>query len=175
MNHLLTNPIAIDVDLQKLQIDLYAQLESRWANKSIDGYGRVYRNNETPEYFSEQEGYVDTFLNDKIDASFSFIVSEESPTEDQYMFNNDVKVVFIVNLKSLFPAEQGRADQMAQRDAVELLRKISRQRYLITGVQTGLANVFSGFDISKITKDDLHPFHIFSVNTTLNFQVKDKC
>lgn len=175
MNHTRDNAVAIDSDIQKIQTDFYEALELRWPNKKLEGYGRVYKNGDIPEWYTDQKGYQDVFLDDNIDASFSFLSSEESATEDEYYFTNDVKVVVIVNLEKLFGSGEGRNDKMAERDAVELLRTISRKRYQITGTETGLDRIYSGYDISNITRDDLHPFHIFAVNMNLRYQIKDKC
>ena len=42
-------------------------------------------------------------------------------------------------------------------------------------IETGIDNVFSGFDTSKIRFDDMQPFHIFSVNGTVGYYLTQNC
>ena len=178
MNYTLTDTLGIDVAIQNVQTKLYTLLKNRWANKDIDGYGRVHDVNEVPRWFNiDTKDYEDVYLDDRISANFSFIPSASSDTDDGYAFVNDVKVVFIVNLETLFIDGVGRQDERAHRDALEALRTIMRAGGIseIDNVQVGIENVFRGFDQSLIKLDDMHPYHIFAVNVVLPYSLKDKC
>lgn len=178
MNYTLTTTIGIDHVIQSVQTDIYEWLTAVW-DYELDGYGRIYKNLKDgkyiPEYFIGDNEYKEVYFNDKVKGSFMFIVDEKNPTEDEMVYINDVKVVFMLNLGEIFPTETNRADSMAHRDAVQALRRFAFMKYSITGVETGVENVFRGFDTSKIDVIDIHPNHCFSVNLKLSYYLTDKC
>ena len=91
------------------------------------------------------------------------------------VFTNDVKIVFCMDLKKCLGGTD-RLDALAHRDTVELLRNIpSSGKYSITGYETGLERIFSGFSLKGIEKDDMHPTHIFAVSINLSYSLTDKC
>ncbi len=177
MNYTLTSTIGIDAAVLKTQEKLYELLSNRWKGKAIEGFGRVHTVDDCPKWFNTKSGdYDDVYLNDKVDANFSFITNPVSDTEDGYAFENSAKVVVITNLESLFNDGDGRQDERAHRDVIESLRVVQRLGWInITGIQTTIEEVFRGYNQDMIKFDDMQPYHIFAVAFDLFYNVKDKC
>lgn len=176
MNFLATSTIGIDTVIKEIQTDLYDALLDRWQG-SLDGYGRVYKTDTgtgvVPRYYISDNDYKDVYYDDSMSGVFFFLTEESSSTDDELLFENDTKVVFMVDLNQIIG--EGRQDELARRDAVEILREISFQKFTITGIDTGVTNVFNGLDFSKIRKADINPLHTFCVNIRLQYYLTDKC
>lgn len=179
MNNTITTTVGIDTVIQSIQTELYDSLVIDWVD-SIDAYGRVYKNinadNETtPQWYKGSDEYKDVYYNDSYACNYIFIDDDNHNTEDEVVFTTNVKVVFMVDLSRILPLEQGRADMVAQNKVVELLRENALGRFTVTGITKGLRNVFSGFKTDSIRFSDIHPFHCFSVNISLNYYLTEKC
>ncbi len=180
MNNILTSPIGIDAEIQSVQTDLYTLLIARWVN-SLDAYGRVYKNKDKnddtvyPQYINEDKSKSDVYYNDDFAGTFFFIDDDNHKSEDGFIFTSIVKCVFMVDLKKILSVSVDRADSEAQRDVVEFLRELSPGKFDIVEVQKGISNVFSGFNQEKIKDMDIQPFHCFSVNIKLSYNINDKC
>lgn len=180
MNNILTSPLGIDAEIQSVQTDLYTLLIARWVD-SLDAYGRVYKNKDEndgtvyPQYINKDKSKSDVYYNDDFAGTFFFIDSDSSESEDGFLFTSDVKCVFMVNLKKILPSSVDRADSEAQRDVIEFLRELSPGKFDIVEIQKGISNVFSGFNQEKIKDSDIQPFHCFSVNIKLSYNINDKC
>jgi len=176
MNFTTTSTVGIDTLIKSIQTDLYALLIERWVD-DIDGYGRVYRNDTekgvVPMFYVSENDYKDVFYDDSKSGQFFFLTSADSSTEDEYVYQNETKVVFMVDLTKIVGT--GRQDELARRDVVEFLREIAIERFQITGVETGVKNVFRGLNSEKVNKADINPLHTFSVNIKLNYYITDKC
>lgn len=177
MNNLTTNNTGIDTVLLSFQEDLYNSLVK--VLSSVDGYGRVYKNESkeggaVPEWWNETESrYKEMYLDSSKEVAFYFIVGENHESEDGSYFTAPLKVVFIINLSKL--NTPNRADAQAQKIAVSSIQKDVDIAFDINGIETGIDNVFSGFDTSKIRFDDMQPFHIFSVNGTVGYYLTQNC
>jgi len=190
MNNVLTSGEGLSSSIQSIQEELYSGLSNLWAG-DIEGFGKVYKNIENssddipkyyksskifiPEVFNSIKGnYEDVYYNDIKSCVFCFLVSDKDDTEDQVLFKNKVKVVFMIDLSKIYPSSNERQDSKAEKDAVGVLRDINGS-YIIGGIQRGIDNVFSEYTTNKIRFNDLHPFHVFSVNIELNYYLTDKC
>ncbi len=174
MNHTLSSTIGIDTVIQSVQSELYGLLDLRWEG-TINGYGRVQKNKQVPQWYAGGSEYEPVYYNDNVSGNFFFIEGESHPTEDEVIFTSEVKVAFMVNLNQIQPLETGRADSKVQRDAVEFLRRISDERFTITGLEKTVGKVFSGFDTSQIQFEDYHPTHCFAVVLKLSYYITDEC
>jgi len=176
MNFTTTSTIGIDTVIQSIQNELYSNLIVSWS-ENIDGYGRVYinkkQNENIAQYFIDEKDYKDVYVNDEKDAQFFFLTDENSTTEDEYVYKNKTKVVFIVNLKKVF--DSGRVDSKARVNVINFLRNIAYGRFQIEGYDTGVDNVFRGLNTDKLKKADLQPFHVFSINIDLNYYLDEVC
>ena len=176
MLYTIEESIGIDAVIDSVKDDLYERLGAKFPNARIDGYGRIYRNEKKdfgviPEYRIGQNEYIDVFLDDTKDITYSFIASENSDTDDEFIFQNEVKVVFFVNLNKVFGSY---LDQKMHSEVVSMLRNIFYGRYEITGVQTGIDNVWNGFYRENISNADMAPWHCFAVVTNVYFNL-NKC
>lgn len=181
MNNTLSTTVGIDTLIQSIQSDLYSRLTALWLD-DIDGYGRVYKNIDhdsnvtVPQWFnSDSMDYKDVNYNDKVSGTFMFIDDDSHDSEDGQVFTADVKCVFMVDLKKIFPAVTERADAKAQNDVAEYLFSIAGGRFSVTGIEKGLKNVFNGFDTSKILNTDIQPKHCFSINLKVNYYLTQNC
>lgn len=179
MNNTVSTTVGIDTVIKSLQEDIYSELQNSWKG-IIQGYGRVYRNVNNygtfkPSWFLGVKDYEDVYYNDNFSCMFCFIDSENHKTDDGFVFNSDVRVVFMVDLNRIIPTESGRADMEAQNDVVNTLRNYNYGRYEIKGIVKGLKNVFQGFDTSGIKFSDMQPYHCFGVDLKLNYEITDKC
>lgn len=170
MNNTITNPKGIDAAIQKLQTFIHDRLT--WTE--IDVYGRVYRNpskkkGTVPEAYISDNEYRDVLTNDKKTATIFFIEDDKHETKEGIRFTNKVKIVFMVNLEKAFPNVAHRADMEAEMEAIELTR--SRLGFSITEIDKGIDAVFQGFNTDGIKLNDMQPYHVFSVNGILTYQV----
>jgi len=190
MNNLLTSAEGLSLAIQSIQEELYDALPDFWSG-DIEGFGKVYKNiensfNDIPTYYksakifipevynSNTGNYEDVYYNDRKSCVFCFLISDKDETEDQILFKNKVKVVFMVDLKKIYPSEKERQDAKAQKDVIDILRNINGS-YEINEIERGIDNVFNQYTTSKIRFNDLQPLHAFSVNIDLEYYLTDKC
>lgn len=176
MNYTTSTTVGIDTIIQDIQTDLYNNLVASWGDV-LDGYGRVYINKKgtkrIPQILVSENDYKDVYINDEKDAQFFFLTSEQSSTDDEYIYKNQTKVIFTVNLENI--VGEGRNDEKVRVKVIDLLRKISYNRFQIEGYDTGLDNVFRGLDTECISNADLQPLHTFSVNINLFYYLTNNC
>lgn len=179
MNNLLTTPIGLDAEIQKIQKALYPLLCERW-NGTIEGFGRAYKNEQKEggiklEWWNtSRDDYQDVYFDDgSSDCVFFFIEGDTGTSEDEMVFTSDLKCVFMLDIPKLLP-DKGIQDAQLHRDAVEILRGINN-KLKVTGVEKGIEVIFSGIDTDKIKFNNIHPLHCFAVNMQLNYYLTDKC
>jgi hypothetical protein len=179
MNYTLDSTVGIDTVIQAVQTDLYNYLSTRWQG-TLNGYGRIYKNtdadgNVLPEWYEGSNEYTEVYYNDANAGNFFFIDTDEHSTEDEQVFTTTLNCAFMVDLGEILPDETHRADSKAQRDVVEAIRTISNGRVTVTGIKTGIDNVFSGFDRSGIRFTDVHPLHSFAVVLKVSYYLSNQC
>lgn len=165
--------IGLDYSINSLVDELYDSIVSLWEG-DIDGYGRLYKNYRkngyVAEYYISENDYKPVSYNDNKAGQFFFLVDDDSSTDDGFLYKIKCKCVFFVNLVSILG--EGRKDQQSHNDVLNLLRDINGD-YQIKGIETGVENVFRGYDYSKLLKNDTNPKHIFSVNLELNYYLDE--
>lgn len=170
-NHLIENPVGVDIPIQRLQKLIYSKLN--WTKFEL--FGRIYKNEIeggiVPQYFvSGKEYKKDVYIDGQNNAHSFFVVSDEHKKyKDNVRFECEVKIIFTVNLKKLFPESINRPDSEMHKLIYDLIK--SDRNFEITGVQTGMSNVLSGFNIKSIKTKDLHPWHTFSINSNLIYNI----
>lgn len=176
MNYTLDKPKGIDYAIQRMQNHLFKKLG--WSN--FDIYGRVYKNiskksgQVVPEAYIGNGEYKDVLTNDKKDAMVFFVDADEHTSISGHTFTSEVSVVFIVNLKKLYPNAVNRADTDVQIHADKIIR--GARIFNVTAntpitITKGLENVLSEFDTTNIKLSDFQPYHIFSIKGTLNYLI----
>ncbi len=178
-NNLLTTPIGLDAEIEKVQTSLYNSVTARWSG-TIEGYGKTYKNEKKNEgkrleWWNQAEGdYQDVYFDDSsADATFFFIDDSSDSTSDELVFTANLKCVFMVDLSKII-SDSGRQDSQAQRDVVEFLRGIRRD-ISVTGIEKDIDTIFSGIETKKIKFNNIHPLHCFAVLLDLNYYLTAKC
>lgn len=171
-NYTINNPVGIDAAIQRLQNDLFEDLG--WSKLEI--YARIYKtetNGKTipKPYLSNGQYLKDAFYNDKNNAHIFFDVDDVQTKISGPKFECKVKVIFMVNLKNLFPEITHRADSECQLKTWEIIN--SRKEFEIINIETGLKKVFNGYDLSGIQKLDTQPYHVFAINTKLKYHINN--
>ena len=191
MNNLLATPIGIDETIQSIQVDLYNQLALVW-NGDIEGYGRVEKNpenvgTEIPSYYqtskivipewynSLKKDYEEVYYNDNKSCVFCFLTADTDDTTDSIVYNSKVKVVFMVDLSKIYPSDTERLTSKAHRDAIEILRNWSFNKFEIKGIERRIEIIFREYTTDKIKFNDMHPLHCFAVKIDLQYYLTDKC
>ena len=174
MNYKIIKPAGIDEQIQYSQGILYDNLVSKWG--SLDVYGRIRKNpTQTtgfyPEAYIGDNEYRDLYMNDEVNATICFIEDEKDHTTDEFniFYFATGKFVVMVNLKKCYPNIAHRADSECQIDVMNQLKK--NKMFEISGVQKGLQNIFKGFNIEKISLDDMHPYHIFAITGSIKYKI----
>ncbi|WP_341215764.1 hypothetical protein [uncultured Wocania sp.] len=171
-NHTIDNPVGIDKAIQRLQNDLFNDLG--WSKLEV--YARIYKTEtsgkDIPQPYLNNGQYLkDAFINDKSNAHIFFDVDDVQSNVSGPKFECKVKIIFMVNLKNLFPSVIHRADSECQSQAWELV--YARKEFDIINIETGLKKVFNGYDLSGIKKLDTQPYHVFAINTKLKYHINN--
>lgn len=175
MNHLKENTNGIDCTIKDMQTTLYDSLLKKWGE--IEMYGRVYKNPRKkkmiPEFYDGERYIGDMYLDSKENGKVFFIDSDVHRNVDEGLFESKIKVVFILNLEKIYP--DGRNDDKAQKDAFTSIQQDVFVDFDVTEIEKTINRVFSGFDVSQIQEDDMHPFHVFSINGNLKYNLTNNC
>ena len=163
--------IGIDNKIKIMQDVLYQHL----GFDDVDFYGRVHKviakdgKGFTPEVYISNTERKEVFYDDRNapGGNVFFVDNDEHTTTDGRRFFAKVKVVFMLNLNKVAPKKNYRADSEIQNKAVELLMKLKAIE--ITSIEKGLDNVLSDFNIERLKKNDLQPYHTFSINGNLYY------
>lgn len=176
MNNTIQNPVGIDAPIQRLQTILFNKLG--WPKLNV--YGRVQKNETldnkfVPQFWDvDKKEYVkDVYINDKNNAHIFFVVSDKQETKDGISFITDVKIVFMLNLDKCLPGVIQRADAYAQNQAYTNVAKL--KAFSIKGIITGYREVLNEFHIENLKTYDIHPRHIFAIDTKVSYKLKFNC
>lgn len=182
-----TNPVEIDIPIQKLQQFLYNSLKTIWgvSDTEFDCYGRCYRNQVDKGYVPEvfvgtstegQTTYKEAFFDDTINKSISFFHVADSLKYEKGTSKARVCLLVISNIQRLKPLIAHRADAEVRKD-VEALLQLRKYEFEMVEIVTGFKNVFSEFDgwlkPGMVTFGDIHPLHCFRVNMDLIYDLND--
>lgn len=180
MNNLKQKVVGIDKPIQSIQTQLYDNLSKIW-NGEIEGYGRIYKNNNStgeiiPEWYNSiTKEYDSVYYDDSKSATFCFLVSDKDNTSDEYAFKAQVKCVFSVNLDKIYSENAERLDAKAESEVVNLFRENYSQT-IIKSIEKTIETVYLGYSIEKIKKsDNIQPRHVFSVNFDLIYYFDNQC
>jgi len=173
-NYIVQNPIGVDKAIQDIQDFIFENLD--WNDCSI--YGRIFKLESdkgiSPRAFVSGKDYKDIFTNDRQTASIYFNVDDKQTTKEGLLFTAKVQIVFMVNLKKINSNSVDRADTEIQTQAIKTVNKI-RDFNFNGSIDTGLKNVFKNFDVSRIPKVDMQPYHVFSLSGEIQYNLNDGC
>jgi len=153
-----TDPKGIDISIGKLQNLLFTELDLL----SYESYPRVYKNPDInvltiPETYIATKDYKEVLFDDKFSLS-SFWLVDDNRSIDEFA-TTTISVVFQVLLDELYPTVPHRADEEFIRDIYNILYN-NPYDYDLTNVVTGIDNVYSEFDTSQVTWDDMSNFFV---------------
>jgi hypothetical protein len=176
MNNVKTSPKGIDKQIQKLQEYLYSKLKTKWGITDDDwqSYGRAYRNQKEkgyiPEVYTGSDEYEEVFADDSLKVLSFFGVGDSF--KGSYSLTGPVFLIFFVNIEELKTLTH-RGDEEVRLD-VQLICKDADFGFTMTGVQTGIDNVYKEYpgirrDEGMLSKD-MHPYHCFRIDFELTYE-----
>jgi hypothetical protein len=142
----------------------------------VDFYGRVQKvlskdgKSFVPAVHVSNKELKEVFYDDRNapGGNVFFVDDDNHASKDGKLFTAKVKIVFMLNLDKIFPTATYRADSEVQDICIKLVEKIKALE--VTGLEKGLKNVLKDFDITNIIKNDLQPYHTFSINGDLKYK-----
>ncbi|TAN17234.1 MAG: hypothetical protein EPN37_07210 [Chitinophagaceae bacterium] len=178
------NPTGIDQPIQRLQSWLYPRLKTVWniGDNEWMSYGRVYKNQDVkgyiPEVYVGGNEYKEVFFDDNYPV-ISFLGMEDKRQID-VSDNAQAYIIFQVDLSVLKPAIGHRGDEEVHMDVLNQF-KTPVFGFKLSGIETGIENVFSEFRLYKrhtgqmtntesIKYRDMHPLHCFKVTFNLKYK-----
>jgi hypothetical protein len=171
MNHNSYPAIGIDKKILLIQNKLSSDL----GFSDLQYYGRahkaVQKDGKTilPECYLNGKDGQEVYFSDIGDSAGNvfFLDTEDHSSKNGTMFTANIKIVFMLNLLKLYGQKTYRADSEVQDHCVKFINKLTNIR--VTGVSKGVNNVLKDYSTAGVKFNDVHPFHIFSVNGTLNY------
>lgn len=113
--------------------------------------------------------YSEVLYDDHVDASsFFYVEDNQTPVDNGRLFNTTLSMVFQLDLNVVAENIKHRGDAEIHRIAVNAINKSLYGN--VSGLATGISNVYSEFDQSQIQFTDLHPFHCFRVDIDVNYE-----
>lgn len=176
MNYVKPTVTGIDIPIQKLQTLLYGQILEVWnlEDAAFNMYGRAYKNqisdgSYVPEVYVSKNEYKDSFFDDSkaVTAFFSYDNTKLIGLDTTAV----VSLIFMVNLDKIKPGTT-RNDEEARID-IERICIERNYGFFLTGVQTGIDQVFKEYGIKSIKYRDMQPWHCFRLNFNITYNIYD--
>lgn len=166
------DPQGVDFAIEKLQNFLFSALN--WEN--VEMFGRVDKVPNPEEktalkpyaYYSGTD-YRPVVRDDKFAANIFFVTADRAASQQGVSFTVETKIVFMIDLKRLYPTGPGRADHLAQTDALKALR--GQTSFNVTSLGNGLRECLGEFDTEDIKFTNMPPNHVFCITGNLSYQV----
>ena len=160
----------IDIPISRLVNLFETKLWNSVLNKEFNG--RIYRNDKRGIVIPEKhiEGtneYREILFNDKLNA-LCFFDASGTITNLSDQPNQEVRIVFALNLKNIYPDLSYRATEEAHKDVLDVINKGLIRGYSIDSIDTGL-NAYGDLDTSKLKHYSMHPFYTFAVIVNIPF------
>jgi hypothetical protein len=176
MNYVKPSVTGIDIPIQKLQSLLYDQIKTIWSvtDSTFNMYGRAYRNqlldgSYIPEVYVGNKEYKDSYFDDAKSGSAFF--TYESTKVNGVDTIAVVSLIMMVNLAKIKPGTT-RNDEEAR---VDIERMVSNGVYgfFLTGIVTGIDQVFKEYGTKSIKYRDMQPWHCFRLNFNITYNIYD--
>jgi hypothetical protein len=174
------SPVGIDTVINNINNLVFTELDWLSTNDNpinYTAYHRALKNPRNggivPEVYEIDEGtrsgeYTEALYDDRLNASSFFYVEDtQTPIDNGRLFNTTVSMVFQVNLDVVADNVKHRGDAEIHRVVVNAINKGIYGK--VSGVVTGIPNVYSEFDQSQIEFTDMHPFHCFRVDIDVSY------
>jgi len=170
MNNKKSNPVGIDVLIQKLQDKLYKEFGylNDIETNDFDGYGRIYLNEKDgkimPYHFISDKEYKLTTLDDSKDGIFFFIQEETEKRKNNFL-TSEVGIVFLLNIKKIKSSILHRADEEVKLQIIDVLKTF--RGYTWDEVIKG-KEALRGINLNLI---DMQPFHFIKFKGTIKYYI----
>lgn len=170
MNYLKSNPVGIDVNINRIQSKIHDPLLSKWEDISI--YGRVYKKPDNNGKISLQRYTVN---GEYKPVSFSegnkiFFVQGTRPEIYYGQAKNDLWAVCTLKLDNL----NEREDEKVHIELVSELQKAVGPE-AISGLEYGMNNfrrlIEDPLEFGNFKYGDIHPYHLFMVKMEIDYQL----
>lgn len=173
----LTNPEGLNGMVQRLQVELYNQLQKRWSGLSIkwNSYGRCQRNLKNGQYVAEvfkagsQGEYIDPLTDDRVDIVSFFGMAPM--VQDRTRQIARVHLLVFCNLRRLSPSSAFRADEEVRQQFISVIGRCLYGFHL-DSTETGIDNVlkeYRGSVQALKANADMQPWHCFRLNFSLAY------
>lgn len=181
MNHLKDITTGIDVNIQKLQVDLYEYLVAKWsiAESKIACYGRCmgipnggYGN--IPAVWKTGIDYQPVGVDDTLYVQSFFGMSGRPKINGYTSMTTNVHLIIMLNLKAI-SAATGRTDEERR---IDVYRLLAMNLYGFTCQEqiTGIDEVFReypGIYRDQAKYQDMQPWHYVRYDMQLTFNPRD--
>lgn len=169
----------IDIPIQACQQVLYPLIKKAWgitSDTDFNFYGRAYRNQSdggyTPEVYNGAGEYKEVYFDDTLKASAFFGVQENQVYKPGMMAK--VFIIFMVNVAEISGTTATKNDEEI-RNAVVKLFGAPRMGFDMTGLKTGIDNVFSEYSGWRKGKGieyrDEFPLHCFRIDFDVLYDI----
>ena len=177
-----TNPVGIDIPVQRFQTFLHSRLVDAWglADDSVFRcYGRCYRNQTQDGYIAEnyegEKEYKEVYFDDTLHAVSFFGITPVEQFEIGVQAT-DVHLIVFADLAKLKPTIAHRADEEIQKDLFNAVGP-GKYSFNLTSVSTGIENVLREYPGSRredrLKYMDMHPRHCFRFNFSLFYNINN--
>lgn len=178
MIYLKTIPQGIDVVINDIQKAVASSLSWNGYNAYLRVYKNETENGLIPEFYKDITqakvgDYEEVYLNDNLNASSFFYTSDNiQSSEDGRMFQTSLSMVFQVDLAAVTNIQDSRNDEEVHGQVIRAINSSINGK--VNSLITGIKNVYSEFDTSKVKWDDMQPFHVFRVDIDVNYEYSCK-
>lgn len=171
------SPVGIDKPIDSFQSYLFSNISiAGMVNAdNWESYPRIYLNpavnGRKPEYYILDKEYKSVLYDDNFLLTSYFVVGEDRPLDDG-IYTVDVSLILQADIQSLFPSITHRADEELIRVFQLASKHYDRDTFYITGVETGIENVYREFDTTQITFDDMSEQFVVRFNYEVTYEPK---
>lgn len=175
MNYVKPTVTGIDIPIQKLQTLLYDRIKTLWGvtGDNFNMFGRAYRNQlqdgYVPEVYVGSNEYKDSYFDDKLAGSAFF--GYETTKLNGLDTTAVVSLIMMVNLTKIKPGTT-RNDEEARVD-IEQICLERNYGFFLTGIVTGIDQVFKEYGTKSIKYRDMQPWHCFRLNFNITYNIYD--
>jgi hypothetical protein len=166
-NNVKTNPIGIDARLHKIQTKLYDKLTAKWG-VSLEGYPRCYTIDregvKTIEHFIKGNEYSGNLIVAE-KSKFFFVAENDHSKQDNLLYQTDVSLYFIVDVREIYPEIAHRCDNEVLADVLLVLSRCPGLLVKRT-VVVEFKKVFQGYNVEG--EKNMQPYYCFRINFTLS-------
>jgi hypothetical protein len=159
--YLKSDAVGLDKIINRMITSLNIHLNTD-RSLGLDIYHRVYKEERDGKFipfaFISGSDYQEVFVNDKVNGEVGFLVSEDREIKGTNVIV-PVTILFSVNLDSIDNSSTQREDEKV---IAIVQNAVSNLNWEMTGIKTGLKNVYEGFDTERIKYRDMQPFLNFS-------------